>query len=106
MKRNEKRKTNLELRQGRRTLDENSGDCSFPSPSSSIFSHVARLSSTLEFQRRLVIHPFSPTLTKSIILRSSNRLSDMDELDLPSRLFPTGSEPTGKKRVNRQSNLR
>ncbi|KAL0814356.1 hypothetical protein Bca101_070799 [Brassica carinata] len=30
----------------------------------------------------------------------------MDELELPSRLFETGCEPTGKKRVNNYFNLR
>ncbi|CAG7871540.1 unnamed protein product [Brassica rapa] len=30
----------------------------------------------------------------------------MDELELPSRLFETGYEPTGKKRVNNYFNLR
>ncbi|KAL0775524.1 hypothetical protein Bca101_040676 [Brassica carinata] len=30
----------------------------------------------------------------------------MDELELPSGLFETGCEPTGKKRVNNYFNLR
>ncbi|CAH8364317.1 unnamed protein product [Eruca vesicaria subsp. sativa] len=33
-------------------------------------------------------------------------LSDMDDLGIPSRLFATGFEPRGKRRVNNYFNLR
>ncbi|KAF2568963.1 hypothetical protein F2Q68_00026515 [Brassica cretica] len=44
--------------------------------------------------------------TNSILLRALTVPFGMDELDLPSRLFDTGFESTGKKMVNNYLNLR